>query len=34
MLDKHPEWQLLAVKLIGLYKEITTKALANEEASR
>jgi hypothetical protein len=32
MVDKYPEWQPLAVKMISLYKEITTKALANEEA--
>ena len=29
-IDKHPEWQGLAARLINLYKEITTKALAHE----
>ena len=31
MIDKHPEYQDLAVQLISLYNEITTKALENEE---
>ena len=29
--DKHPEWQPLVARILGLYKEITTKALANEQ---
>ena len=31
MIDKHPEYQDLAVQLISLYNEITTKALENEK---
>ena len=27
-----PEYQTLAVRVVGLYKEITEKALANEQA--
>ncbi|MCU0836109.1 MAG: hypothetical protein MUC77_17025 [Chromatiaceae bacterium] len=30
-LDAHPEWQGIAARMIHLYKEITTKALENEE---
>ena len=30
MLDRYPEWQPLAARMIGLYNEITTKALQNE----
>ena len=30
---KHPEWQSLVARAIGLYKEITDKALANEKAA-
>ena len=30
MIDKHPEYQDLLAQLISLYKEITTKALENE----
>ena len=33
LIDRHPEWQPLAVKLIALYKEITAKALENQNAS-
>ncbi|MGD8629401.1 MAG: hypothetical protein PVH38_05800 [Gammaproteobacteria bacterium] len=33
MLEKYPAWQPLAARMIGLYNEITTKALENEEAS-
>lgn len=29
--DQHPEWQDLAGRVAHLYKEITTKALANEQ---
>ncbi len=32
LLDRHPEWQDLAAKMIQLYKEITEKALENEKA--
>ena len=31
--DRHPELQDLATRLIGLYKEITEKALENEQKS-
>ena len=31
MIDKHPEYQDLVAQLISLYKEITSKALENEE---
>jgi hypothetical protein len=31
LIDKHPEWQTLAVRAISLYKEITTRALENEK---
>lgn len=31
LVDRHPEWQDLAAKLIHLYKEITDKALKNEQ---
>ena len=31
MVDKHPEWQSIAVRAISLYKEITEKALENEK---
>jgi len=33
LLDRHPEWQSLAAQVIHLYKEITDKALENENAS-
>jgi hypothetical protein len=32
LVDRHPEWQDLAGKMIHLYKEITDKALENEKA--
>lgn len=32
LLDNHPDWQDLAVRMIGLYREITAKALENERA--
>lgn len=32
VVDRHPEWQDLATKMMILYKEITDKALANEKA--
>ncbi len=31
--DQHPEWQDLAGRMVHLYKEITTKALANEQSA-
>ncbi len=34
MLDTHPEWQELAARMIGLYGEITAKALENEQAAK
>lgn len=33
LVQKHPEWQPLAARAIGLYTEITEKALANEKAA-
>jgi len=30
LLDKHPEWQELAGRMMSLYSDITTKALENE----
>ena len=34
LVERHPEWQELAIKLLQLYKEITSKALENEKADR
>jgi hypothetical protein len=31
LLDRHPEYQELAAKMISLYNEITTRALENEK---
>jgi len=31
LLDRHPEWQELAARMVSLYNEITTKALENEK---
>ena len=31
LIDRHPEYQPLATKLLGLYKEITEKALRIQE---
>jgi len=31
LLDTHPEWQDLAARMVGLYGEITAKALENEK---
>ena len=31
-LDRHPEYEPMVVKAIGLYDEITQKAIANEQA--
>jgi hypothetical protein len=33
LVDRHPEYQDLAARIIGLYKEITSKALENEKQS-
>jgi len=33
LIDRHPEWQPLAAKIVHLYKEITDLALKNEESS-
>ncbi len=33
LLDAHPEWQELAMRMLGLYKEITEKALENEQGA-
>jgi len=30
LIDRHPEWQELAARMTGLYNDITTKALENE----
>jgi hypothetical protein len=30
LIDKHPEWQELAERMVILYNDITTKALENE----
>ena len=31
LIERHPEHQEIAGKMVGLYKEITEKALANEQ---
>jgi len=31
LMDRHPEWQDLTARVIQLYKEITEKALRNEQ---
>lgn len=33
LLDRHPEYQDLAARVINLYSEITAKALENEKSS-
>jgi hypothetical protein len=33
LLDRHPEYQSLATRMIGLYKEITSKALENQKSA-
>ena len=33
LLDRHPEWQPLAARVYVLYKEITEKALENQNAA-
>lgn len=32
LVHQHPEWQPLAARAVALYKEITDKALANEQS--
>ncbi len=32
LLDRHPEYQPLAARMLHLYKEITSKALDNQKA--
>ena len=34
MIDAHPEWQDIATRMARLYREITEKALENEQQSR
>lgn len=31
-IDQHPEWQELSTRVLSLYKDITSRALANEQA--
>ena len=33
LIDRHPEYQDLAARMMSLYKEITEKAMENEEAA-
>lgn len=33
LIDQHPEWQEIATKMIGLYRQITEKALENQKAA-
>lgn len=33
LLDRHPEYQELATRVVTLYREITAKALENEKSS-
>lgn len=33
LVERHPEYRELATKVLGLYKEITTRALENEKRS-
>jgi hypothetical protein len=32
LLDRHPDYQPLAARMLGLYKEITDKAMENEKS--
>lgn len=34
LVERHPEWQDLAARLVHLYKQITEKALENEKAGK
>jgi hypothetical protein len=33
LVDRHPEWHKISTQVIGLYKEITARALENEKNS-
>ena len=33
LLDRHPEWQEIATKMISLYRQITEKALENQKTA-
>ncbi|MFV1973398.1 MAG: hypothetical protein ACC648_06725 [Thiohalobacterales bacterium] len=33
LIERHPEYKELAAKIMGLYREITSKALENEKQS-
>ena len=33
ILDRYPQYQVLAARMVNLYQEITAKALENEQAS-
>ncbi len=32
LVDRHPEWQTIAAKVLQIYAEITAKALENEKS--
>jgi hypothetical protein len=32
LVDRHPEWQTIAAKVLQIYTEITAKALENEKS--
>ena len=34
LIEKHPEYHDIVGRMVGLYKEITEKALANEQAAQ
>ena len=34
LLDRHPEYEELAAKVVGLYHDITSKALENEKSPK
>jgi hypothetical protein len=33
LLDRHPEYQSIAARMVGLYKAITDKAMENEKSA-
>ena len=33
LIDRHPEWQEIATKVISLYRQITEKALENQKTA-
>jgi hypothetical protein len=33
LLERHPEWQPLAARMVSLYQEITARALENEKGA-